>query len=111
MIKLIKIIKLIELIKLIKWIKLNKLIKLIKPINWLDQTTGHFQGTYEASFQYAKKRVTWKSSGKVFYDLLKSLALAQSPKSKSKGEALGQGISLHLVYPPHTTHTPPHTNF
>ena len=38
--------------------------------------------------------------------LLKSLAQAQSPKPKSKGEALGQSISLGL----HTTnkHTPPH---
>ena len=40
---------------------------------------------------------------------LKSLALAQSPKSKSKGEALGQSISLNLVYT-HTTHTTPHTH-
>ena len=47
-------------------------------------------------------------------ELLKSLAQAQSPKSKSKGEALGQSISLNLVYPPPPpphTHPPPTTNF
>ena len=35
--------------------------------------------------------------------------LGPGTKSKSKGEALGQSISLNLVYPPPATHTPPPT--
>ena len=47
---------------------------------------------------------------KIHWNLfLKSLALAQSRKSKSKCEDLGQSISLNLVYP--QTHHPHHTNF
>ena len=47
-------------------------------------------------------------ASKGFSQLLKSLALAQSPKSKSKGEALGQSILLNLVYTHTHTHPPTH---